>query len=80
MTEYDDGRCCTLGPGHEGPCVLFCGMCSGTGDCIECDWPGPKPTGCESCGQTGDCPWCNGKGELVDDVVVISIRPAGGLS
>lgn len=62
----DDG-CCTLDPGHDGPCVWFCSWCSGDGRCPDCG--GFDDLGCEECGGSLSCPYCDG-GEIVEDVYV----------
>ena len=63
----DDG-CCTLDPGHDGPCVWFCSTCSGTGRCPDCYGDGPEMAGCPSCDTTGRCWACGGAGDFVEDL------------
>lgn len=44
-----------------------CDMCSGSGNCQECQGTDIKWDGdCEACFGSGDCPLCNGLGEIED--------------
>lgn len=59
-----DQLCCLAGEGgHEGPCVISCDGCNGSGRCPECG--GLDDLGCWWCDGTGGCPQHCDDGEIV---------------